>query len=93
VVCTGVLCVSPAAGGGGGEVADVVVVVVVVVVVGVASLGDVVKVWSSPEVVPAALVATTRKWYVVPGERPLRLADPATALGPAPAPVLPVVAP
>jgi hypothetical protein len=83
VVCTGVLCVSSAGGGGGGEVPDVVVVVVVVV--GVASLGDVVKVWSSPTVDPAALVATTRKWYVVFGVRPTRSVATGTTLVPEPA--------
>jgi len=83
VVCTGVLCVSSAGGGGGGGVPDVVVVVVVVV--GVASLGDVVKVWSSPTVDPAALVATTRKWYVVFGVRPTRSVATGTTLVPEPA--------
>ena len=37
---------------------------------------DVVKVVSAPSVVPFALVAVARKWYVVPHERPLRTPPP-----------------
>jgi hypothetical protein len=48
-------------------------------------LSPVVSVRSDPAVVPAAFVATSRKWYVVPAVRPLRLVDTATPLDPDPA--------
>jgi len=61
----------------------------------VATVGfrSVVNVWSEPVVVPAALVATRRKWYVVPGVSPVRFAEAPTSLAPEPAPVLVVLDP
>jgi hypothetical protein len=45
----------------------------------------VVKVASAPALVPVALTATIRKWYVVPGARPEAATDTAWSLLSAPA--------
>jgi hypothetical protein len=59
-------------------VVDEDVVLDVVVVVGGGVAGAVLKARSEPYEVPLELVATRRKWYVVPAESPVSFADTGT---------------
>src|SRR5688500_11767964 len=52
-------------------------------IVSTTGAGGVVNVWSAPATLPSPLVARTRTWRVVPGERPCAAALTGTAVVPA----------